>query len=113
MGKLKIVYPICCGMDVHRDFVIACIATTNSHGVTEYQSRRFSTYTGGLRELKGWLAKNNCKDVCMESTGKYWFPIHNILEDYCNVVVSHPKFVKAIKGKKTRQEGCSMDFRPV
>lgn len=88
-------------MDVHRDFVIACIAATNAQGVTEYQSRRFSTYTGGLRELKAWLLNNHCKDVCMESTGKYWFPIHNILEDSCNVVVSHPKFVKAIKGKKT------------
>ena len=44
---------------------------------------------------------NDCKDGCMESTGKYWFPIHNILEDRCHVVVSHPKFVKAIKGKKT------------
>ena len=40
-------------------------------------------------------------DVCMESTGKYWFPVHNILEKSCNVVVTHPKFVKAIKGKKT------------
>lgn len=101
MGKLKIVHPICCGMDVHRDFVVACIASTNSQGVTEYQSRRFSTYTGGLRDLRCWLAANNCHEVCMESTGKYWFPVHNILEESCNVVVSHPKFVKAIKGKKT------------
>ena len=101
MGRLKIVYPICCGMDVHRDFVIACIATTNTEGVTEYQSRKFYTYTNELCELKKWLAHNNCQDVCMESTGKYWFPIHNILEDSCHVVVSHPKFVKAIKGKKT------------
>ena len=101
MGRLKIVYPICCGMDVHRDFVIACIATTNTEGVTEYQSRKFYTYTSELRKLKQWLAHNNCRDVCMESTGKYWFPIHNILEDSCHVVVSHPKFVKAIKGKKT------------
>ena len=101
MGKLKIVYPICCGMDVHRDFLIACIASTNEQGVTGYQSRRFSTYTGGLRNLRDWLMANHCKDVCMESTGKYWFPIHNILESTCNVVVTHPKFVKAIKGKKT------------
>lgn len=100
MGRLKIVYPVCYGMDVHRDFVIACIATTNAQGVTEYRSRRFSTYSEELRELKSWLASNNCRDVCMESTGKYWFPVHNILEDTCNVVVSHPKFVKAIKGKK-------------
>lgn len=101
MGKVKIVYPICCGMDVHRDFVIACIASTDSKGVTQYKSRRCSTYSGGLRELASWLLANNCKDVCMESTGKYWFPVHNILENSCNVVVSHPKFVKAIKGKKT------------
>ena len=100
MGRLKIVYPICCGMNVRGDFVIACIATTNVQGVTEYQSRRFSTYTEELRELKAWLDDNNGKDVCMESTGKYWFPIHNILEDTCNVVVSHPKFVKAIKAKR-------------
>ena len=101
MGRLKIVYPICCGMDVHRDFLIACIASTNPQGVTEYQSHRFSTYSGGLRNLRDWLADNGCRDVCMESTGKYWFPVHNILEATCNVVVSHPKFVKAIKGKKT------------
>lgn len=88
-------------MDVHRDFVIACIASTNPKGVTGYQSRRFSTYSGGLRDLRDWLQANNCRDVCMESTGKYWFPVHNILEASCNVVVSHPKFVKAIKGKKT------------
>jgi len=88
-------------MDVHRDFVIACIATTNSQGVTDYLSKRFSTYSGGLRDLAAWLAENSCKDVCMESTGKYWFPVHNILEKCCHVVVSHPKFVKAIKGKKT------------
>ncbi len=101
MAKLKIVYPICCGMDVHRDFVIACIASTNAQGVTSYSSKRFSTFSESLRELRDWLAENNCKDVCMESTGKYWFPVHNILEKSCNVVVSHPKFVKAIKGKKT------------
>lgn len=101
MGRLKIVYPICCGMDVHRDFVIACIASTNAQGVTEYQSHRYSTYSGGLRDLRDWLISNNCREVCMESTGKYWFPVHNILETSCHVVVSHPKFVKAIKGKKT------------
>lgn len=63
MGRLKIVYPVCCGMDVHRDFLIACIAATNAQGVTEYQSRRFSTYTGSLRELRDWLLANDCKDV--------------------------------------------------
>jgi transposase len=98
---LKIVYPICCGMDVHKSFVVACIATTNDHGVTTYKSKRFSTFTGDLRRCAAWLSENNCKDICMESTGKYWIPIYNILEATCNIVLAHPKYVKAIRGKKT------------
>ena len=98
---LKIVYPICCGMDVHKDFLVACIASTNQHGVTSYKSKRFSTFTGDLRLCVRWLAENNCTDVCMESTGKYWIPIYNILEPTCKIVLAHPKYVKAIRGKKT------------
>ena len=97
---LKIVYPICCGLDVHRDFVYSCVATTEN-GVTTYKSHRFSTFTKGLRELLSWLLQNNCRDVCMESTGKYWIPVYNILESDCKIVLAHPKYVKAIRGKKT------------
>ena len=99
--SLKIVHKICCGIDVHKTFVVACIATTNDKGVTTYKRRRSSTFTAGLRELLQWLLDNNCRDVCMESTGKYWIPVYNILETECNVVLAHPKYVKAIKGKKT------------
>lgn len=98
---LKIVYQICCGIDVHKTFVVACIASTNSKGITVYKSHRFSTYTKGLKELSQWLIDNNCKDVCMESTGKYWIPVFNVLENSCNIVLAHPKYVKAIRGKKT------------
>ncbi len=98
---LKIVYKICCGIDVHKTFVVACIASTNSKGVTTYESHRFSTYTKGLKELLQWLLAHDCKDVCMESTGKYWIPVYNILEKECSIVLAHPKYVKAIRGKKT------------
>jgi len=98
---LKIVYPVCCGIDVHKTFVVACIASTNAKGVTTYQSKRFSTYTKNLRELAEWLNANNCKDVCMESTGKYWHPVWNVLELSCRPVLAHPKYLKAIRGKKT------------
>ena len=98
---LKIVFKTCCGIDVHKDFVIACVATTNSQNITTYQSKRFSTFTKGLRELSEWLRSNSCTDVCMESTGKYWHPVFNILEESCKVVIAHPKYVKAIRGKKT------------
>lgn len=98
---LKIVYPICCGMDVHKNFIVACIASTDAAGITTYKRRRFSTYTGDLHLCAKWLQENNCKDVCMESTGKYWIPIYNILEITCRITLAHPKYVKAIRGKKT------------
>lgn len=98
---LKIVYRVCCGMDVHKSFVVACIATTNERGVTSYTTKRFSTFTGDLRRCAAWLGENNCRDVCMESTGKYWIPVYNILEKTCKIVLAHPKYVKAIRGKKT------------
>lgn len=98
---LKIIYPVCCGIDVHKSFVVACIAATNDKGVTAYNRRRFSTFTGDLRLLAAWLAENNFKDVCMESTGKYWIPVFNMLESTCKVVLAHPKYVKSIRGKKT------------
>lgn len=98
---LKIVYPICCGIDVHKNFLVACIATTNDKGVTTYKSHRFSTYTNDLKYLLNWLLENNCTDVCMESTGKYWIPVYNILEHDIKIVLAHPKYVKAIRGKKT------------
>ncbi len=99
--SLKIVYQICCGIDVHKTFVVACIASTDPKGVTSYKRHRFSTYTQGLKELLQWLLDNNCKDVCMESTGKYWIPVYNVLEKSCTIVLAHPKYVKAIRGKKT------------
>ena len=100
-GEIKIVYPVCCGMDIHKSFIVACIAVTDERGQTKHHVRRFSTFTGDLRRLAEWLASYNCKDVCMESTGKYWIPVFNVLELTCNVCLTHPKYVKAIKGKKT------------
>ena len=98
---LKIVYKICCGIDVHKNFVVACIAKTDKQGVTTYESHHFSTYTKGLKQLLKWLLDHCCKDVCMESTGKYWIPVYNVLEKECSIVLAHPKYVKAIRGKKT------------
>lgn len=97
---LKIVYPICCGMDVHKSFIVACIASTNDKGVTPYQSKRFSTFTGDLRRCTAWLAEQRCKDVCMESTGKYWIPVYNVLEPTCKIVLAHPKYIKQFAARK-------------
>lgn len=100
--SMKIVRPICCGMDVHKNLIVATIGITDPNTrITEYIQENFSTLNSDLLKLKQWLKSNNCFDVCMESTGKYWIPIFNILEDEINIYLTHPKYVKAIKGKKT------------
>ncbi|EGD50458.1 transposase, partial [Thermoanaerobacter ethanolicus JW 200] len=78
---LKIVHPICCGIDVHKKFLVAAIAITDSNNVTTYVKRRFSTFNSDLIKLRDWLLSYNCFEVCMESTGKYWIPIFNVLEN--------------------------------
>ena len=101
MYMLKIVYPICCGLDVHKTILMATIAKTDDKNITTYETREFTSINWSILSLKQWLLDNNCKDLCMESTGKYWIPIFNLLEDSINVFLVHPKYVKAIKGKKT------------
>lgn len=90
---LKIVHHVCCGMDVHKKFVIAAIAFTDFKNVTTYKKKRFATFNSDLKSLEKWLLDNNCTEVCMESTGKYWIPIFNVLEKSCHVVVANPKLV--------------------
>ena len=98
---IKIIYPICCGIDVHKKTAVCTIATTDKNNITSYLTETFSTLNTGLYALRNWLFANNCYDVCMESTGKYWIPIFNILEESIHVILTHPKYVRAIKGKKT------------
>ena len=98
---MKIVHPICCGLDVHKSLIVATIATTDKDGVTTYEQRSFSTLNPDLLELRSWLLSRECRDACMESTGKYWIPVYNVLEGHVDVVLTHPKYVRAIKGKKT------------
>lgn len=96
---MKVVYPICCGVDVHKTFLVATIIT--SQGITpHYSKKRFSTFNNSILQFRQWLIDNNCFDVCMESTGKYWVPIYNLLEDTIHITVANPKWVKAIKGNK-------------
>jgi transposase len=96
---VKVVYPICCGVDVHKAFLVATIIT--STGITpHYAKKRFSTFNNSILQFKQWLLANNCLDVCMESTGKYWVPIYNLLEDSIRMTVANPKWVRAVKGNK-------------
>ena len=97
----KILRRNCCGLDVHKTWIFACIGITDANGRTEYKQARFSSFSNGLRELAGWLTKHSCADVCMESAGKYWIPVFNIFEKTCWVTLAHPKYTKPQKGNKT------------
>ena len=68
---LSVKHFVCCGMDIHKKFVVATIATTDYRGVTTYKKKRFATFNSDLKVLKDWLLANNCTEVCLESTGKY------------------------------------------
>lgn len=96
---MKIVYPVCCGIDVHKGFLVATIIKTNGFSPS-YSKKRFSTFNKSILQFKTWLIDNNCLDVCMESTGKYWIPVFNFLEDVIHITIANPKWVKAVKGNK-------------
>ena len=97
---MEIVYPRACGVDVHKSFIVAVICISESVK-PRYIKKRFSTFNNQLIQFRQWLIDNNCQNVCMESTGKYYVPLYNALEDHIsNVVVANPKWVKAIKGEK-------------
>ena len=96
MGKT---IPICCGVDVHKKFLVATILT-GDYLIPQCKQKHFGTSFRNLLAFKQWLLDNNCKDVCMESTGKYWVPVWNVLEGIGNVVIANPKWVSAVKGNK-------------
>ena len=96
---MKLTYPICCGVDVHKTFLVATVISSDGI-IPHYHQKRFSTFYSGLVAFKQWLLDYNCKDVCMESTGKYWVPVWNVLEGDIHVCLANPKWVSAVKGNK-------------
>ena len=97
---MKVTYLTCCGVDVHKSFLVATIVKTTGGIEPSYQKKRFSTFNHSILEFKQWLLENECHNVCMESTGKYWVPAFNLLEDEINVTIANPKWVKAVKVTK-------------
>ena len=97
----KIFRKNCGGLDVHKTWLYACIGVTDANSRTEYFQARFSSFSKGLQELSLWLDKYHCKEVCMESAGRFWIPVFNILEKTCLVTLAHPKYTKPQKGNKT------------
>ena len=97
---MEVIYPKACGVDVHKTFIVAVICDSTTI-TPKYYKKRFSTFNNDLIKFRNWLLDNDCQNVCMESTGKYYIPVYNALEGFIsNVVVANPKWVKCIKGEK-------------
>ena len=97
---MEVIYPKACGVDVHKTFIVAVICDSTNQ-IPKYFKKRFSTFNNSLIGFREWLLENDCQNVCMESTGKYYIPVYNALEGFIsNVVVANPKWVTVIKGEK-------------
>jgi transposase len=108
----QVIYDNCCGMDVHKDTVVACIIKTRNPlaldlnpAYIEKEIRVFKTFLNDLTELRAWLESENCHHVAMESTGVYWFPVYDVLEGACGgkmeILVTNARHMSNVPGKKT------------
>jgi transposase len=103
---MRIVYPRCCGLDVHKKTITACVLIRNAAGDDQQEIRRFGTMTRDLLELADWLHSSQVTHVAMESTGVYWKPVWNILEGQFEVVLVNAQHIKAVPGRKTDIKDC-------
>lgn len=96
----------CCGIDVHKKTIVACLMTGKPHEKPQANIKTFSTMTCDLLACRDWLIAEGCTHVAMESTGVYWKPIFNILEDSMEVILANARNVKNVPGKKTDVKDC-------
>ena len=91
------VYVICCGIDVHKKLIVACLRKGNKHEI-----REFGATTRELLSMVDWLKENGCQMAAMESTASYWKPLYNILESSdLSAIVVNARHMKAVPGRKT------------
>jgi transposase len=101
-----IVYRRCCGLDVHKDTIAACVRWTAETGESHKENRVFGTTTQELGKLATWMEQHQVRQVAMESTGVYWRPVWNVLEGRFEVKLANAQHIRNLPGKKTdRKDG--------
>jgi transposase len=106
-GKvLEVVHPICCGLDIHKAVISGCMVFVDGNGETQTEIREFGTFSDDLLELWDWLLEYDCPVVAMESTGIYWRPVHNLIENLVVVILVNARHIKNVPGRKTDIEDC-------
>ena len=102
---MDVLYPVCCGLDVHKKTITACLRFASARARAE-EVRTFGTTTRELLRLADWLTAAGCTHVAMESTGVYWRPVYHILEASFEVLLVNAQHVKAVPGRKTDVKDC-------
>jgi len=98
---MKVLYERCCGLDVHKKVIVACLIVPGPDMKPQKQIRTFGTMTQNLLDLADWLGSEGCTHVAMESTGVYWKPVYNLLEGQFELLVVNAYHLKAVPGRKT------------
>lgn len=98
---MRVHHERCCGIDVHKRSVTACLLWGPAGQEPHAEVRRFGTMTTDLRQLAAWLTKAGCEIAAMESTGSYWKPVWNVLEGHVPMLLANAKQVRALPGEKT------------
>ena len=98
---MQVLYERCAGLDVHQKSVVVTIMLTAASGHSTKLTRTFGTMTADLLSLDSWLEEQQVEQLAMESTGVYWYPIYNLLEEGRTVLLVNPQHIKAAPGRKT------------
>ncbi len=98
---MQIIHRCCCGLDVHKKLIVACLISLNEAGEFQKEIRHFTTMTKDILALADWLTSAGCTHVAMESTGVYWRPIWNLLEGQFELLLVNAQHIKAVPGRKT------------
>jgi len=94
---MEVVYEQCCGVDVHKKSLVACLLTGK-----QKETRTFGTMTADVKSMSEWLSENKCEAIAMESTGVYWKPVYNVLEVFgWDLIVANAHHIKNVPGRKT------------
>ena len=101
---MEVIYPCCCGLDVHKKSITACVLWAEAKGKSRKEKKRFGTFTHDLLQLADWLEQCGVTHAAMESTGVYWKPVWNILAEQFEVLLVNAQHIKAVPGRKTDQK---------
>jgi transposase len=103
---MELLHKSCCGLDVHKSSIMACVRRVDSSGASHSHVRPFGTMTRDILELSDWLESHGVGHVAMESTGVYWKPIFNLMEGRFEVILVNAQHVKHVPGRKTDAKDC-------